>query len=523
MNASKLSELEQLALTNQDWISTIKAFQPRDWQSYIEEIYQIPFFEEHQIQITDQLLSYQEMYRYKILLAEYKDQFILILPSPWHNSLSSLLKPTEEKVDIYFSSIVFIEHYLQKIQSFSSTQNEENHSLHTDLQNENIEILSLSSIANAENEVIQIVNSTLYEAYIQKASDIHFENYAGGLHIRYRLDGILISIKKIQNYTLIQQIVSRIKVLAELDIGERRIPQDGRFSVNLEHKILDFRVSIMPGVFGEDAVLRILDKDGILKEGQQLSLNDLGYPPDFQGQLRQIASQPYGMVLLTGPTGSGKTTTVYALINETLKPYEKLITVEDPVEYALNNALQIPINEKKGLTFAKGLRSILRHDPDKILVGEIRDKETGEIAIQAALTGHLVFTTVHANHVFDVIGRFQHMEIDQYNLVSALNGIVAQRLIRLLCKHCKKPNGTYEFLAMGCSECNHTGYKGRKAIAEILVLNDELKELIINRASIREMKQISSQHGLLSMRDYAMSLVDIGETTLEEVNRVTFQ
>ena len=363
----------------------------------------------------------------------------------------------------------------------------------------------------------------MYEAYIQKASDIHFENFSGGLHIRYRIDGILISIKKIQNHNLVQQIISRIKVLAELDIGERRIPQDGRFSVKLEHKILDFRVSIMPGVFGEDAVLRILDKDGILKEGQQLSLNDLGYPADFQGQLRQIASQPYGMVLLTGPTGSGKTTTVYALINETLKAYEKLITVEDPVEYALNNALQIPINEKKGLTFAKGLRSILRHDPDKILVGEIRDKETGEIAIQAALTGHLVFTTVHANHVFDVIGRFQHMEIDQYNLVSALNGIVAQRLIRVLCKHCKKPNEANEFQVIGCSECSFTGYKGRKAIAEILILNDELKELIINKASVREMKQISSQYGLLSMRDYAMSLVDTGETTLEEVNRVTFQ
>ncbi len=523
MDKNKLSELEHLALTNQDWISSIKDCQPNDWQSYIEALYQIPFFEEYQIKIDDRFLSYQEMYRYKILLALYNDQYILILPSPWHNNLSSLLKNAEEKINIYFSYIHFIEHYLQKIQSFSSTQQEESCTLHNDQKNENIETLSLNSIANAENEVIKLVNSTLYEAYIQKASDIHFENFSGGLHIRYRIDGILISIKKIQNHNLVQQIISRIKVLAELDIGERRIPQDGRFSVKLEHKILDFRVSIMPGVFGEDAVLRILDKDGILKEGQHLSLNDLGYPADFQGQLRQIASQPYGMVLLTGPTGSGKTTTVYALINETLKAYEKLITVEDPVEYALNNALQIPINEKKGLTFAKGLRSILRHDPDKILVGEIRDKETGEIAIQAALTGHLVFTTVHANHVFDVIGRFQHMEIDQYNLVSALNGIVAQRLIRVLCKHCKKPNEANEFRVIGCSECSFTGYKGRKAIAEILILNDELKELIINKASVREMKQISSQYGLLSMRDYAMSLVDTGETTLEEVNRVTFQ
>lgn len=523
MDTKKLSELEQMALTNQDWIQNIKVEQSDNWQNFIEEIYQIPYFDKESIELTDQFLSYQDMYRYNILLAKYNNQFLLIIPSPWHQNLSSLLKKSEEPILICFSSLNYIEQYLQKIQSFSLNQDNELNSLSTDAKNETIEVLSLSNIANAENEVIKIVNSTLYEAYIQKASDIHFENYAGGLHIRYRLDGILISIKKINKSSFIQQIISRIKVLAELDIGERRIPQDGRFSVKLEEKILDFRVSIMPGVFGEDAVLRILDKDGILKEGQQLSLNDLGYPTTSQDQLRKIANQPYGMVLLTGPTGSGKTTTVYALINETLKPYEKLITVEDPVEYALNNALQIPINEKKGLTFAKGLRSILRHDPDKILVGEIRDKETGEIAIQAALTGHLVFTTVHANHVFDVIGRFQHMEIDQYNLVSALNGIIAQRLIRLLCLDCKQPNGISGYIATGCPKCNFTGYKGRKAIAEILILNDELKELIINKASIREMKKLSSQHGLLSLRDHAMHLIDTGETTLEEVNRVTFQ
>lgn len=519
-----LNTLKNKALNHENWLEQVSSEQVTQLITQLESLYKIPYWDmDIQLNISDHLISYQEMFRYNILLAKHHEQDVLILPSPWHFNLSSLLKNKVQNTQIYFSNPEFIKQHLQQVQSFSSNALDQEHAHQSDTaNNEHVEVISLNSIANATNEVIQTVNAALYDAYIKKASDIHFENISGRLVIRYRLDGILIKVKHIYQTELAQQIVSRIKVLAELDIGERRIPQDGRFTISLEHKLLDFRVSIIPGIFGEDAVLRILDKDGILKQGQKLLLSDLGYNQQYREKLHQIASQPYGMVLMTGPTGSGKTTTVYALINETLKPYEKLITIEDPVEYALDNVLQVPINAKKGLTFAKGLRSILRHDPDKILVGEIRDKETGEIAIQAALTGHLVFTTVHANNVFDVVGRFQHMEIDQFNFVSALNGIIAQRLIRILCPHCKKQEqGSY--IALGCKTCNQTGYKGRKAIAEILVLDDVLKDMIIHRASLAEMKQKALQYGIRSMRAQALEMVEKGETSLEEVNRVTFQ
>ncbi|KXZ69142.1 GspE/PulE family protein [Acinetobacter venetianus] len=519
-----LNILKNKALNHENWLEQVSSEQVTQLITQLESLYKIPYWDmDIQLNISDHSISYQEMFRYNILLAKHHEQDILILPSPWHFNLSSLLKNEVQNTHIYFSNPEFIKQHLQQIQSFSSNTLDQEHAHQSDTENsEHIEVISLNSIANATNEVIQTVNAALYDAYIKKASDIHFENISGGLVIRYRLDGILIKVKQIYQTELAQQIVSRIKVLAELDIGERRIPQDGRFTISLEHKLLDFRVSIIPGIFGEDAVLRILDKDGILKQGQKLLLSDLGYNQPYREKLHQIASQPYGMVLMTGPTGSGKTTTVYALINETLKPFEKLITIEDPVEYALDNVLQVPINAKKGLTFAKGLRSILRHDPDKILVGEIRDKETGEIAIQAALTGHLVFTTVHANNVFDVVGRFQHMEIDQFNFVSALNGIIAQRLIRLLCPNCKKQQQDH-YIASGCKTCNQTGYKGRKAIAEILVLDDVLKDMIIHRASLAEMKQKALQYGIRSMREQALEMVAKGETSLEEVNRVTFQ
>lgn len=523
-NQIHLNTLKAKALNHENWLERIEADQLPELISYLETLYKIPYWDSNSgLEISDHVISYQEMFRYNILLAKHHDQHVFILPSPWHFNLSSLLKGEVQNTQIYFSNPELIKQHLQQIQSFSNSQMDQEHIHQGDSANsELIEVISLNSIANATNEVIQTVDAALYDAYIKKASDIHFENISGGLIIRYRLDGILIKVKQIYQTELAQQIVSRIKVLAELDIGERRVPQDGRFTINLEHKLLDFRVSIIPGIFGEDAVLRILDKDGILKQGQKLQLSDLGYNQQYREKLHQIANQPYGMVLMTGPTGSGKTTTVYALINETLKPYEKLITIEDPVEYALDNVLQVPINAKKGLTFAKGLRSILRHDPDKILVGEIRDKETGEIAIQAALTGHLVFTTVHANNVFDVVGRFQHMEIDQFNFVSALNGIIAQRLIRLLCSNCKVQEQNH-YIASGCKECNHTGYKGRKAIAEILVLDDALKDMIIHRASLAEMKQKALEYGISSMREQALEMVANGETSLEEVNRVTFK
>ena len=328
--------------------------------------------------------------------------------------------------------------------------------------------------------------------------------------------------------------------MAELDIAERRVPQDGRFKVAMRGREIDLRVSIMPGVFGEDAVLRILDRQQLADELQGISLERLGFRGDMLAGIRRLSREPYGMFLVTGPTGSGKTTTLYAAISEINTGQDKIITIEDPVEYQLPGILQIPVNEKKGLTFARGLRSILRHDPDKIMVGEIRDPETAQIAVQSALTGHLVFTTVHANNVFDVIGRFMHMGVDPYSFVSSLNGILAQRLVRLNCPHCQEalapepaqlagsglaPDAAagFDFRAgRGCGQCRGSGYKGRRAIAELLPLNDEIRELIAARAAIRQVKEAARRAGVRDLRAAALDMVRRGETTLDEINRVTF-
>jgi general secretion pathway protein E len=338
---------------------------------------------------------------------------------------------------------------------------------------------------------------------------------------------------------LAEQVISRIKVMSELDIAERRVPQDGRFRVSIGGREIDLRVSIMPSIHGEDAVLRVLDKQSLSEQASGLRLTGLGFTEEMAALLRKLAALPYGMMLVTGPTGSGKTTTLYAAITEINHGHDKIVTIEDPVEYQLPGVLQIPVNEKKGLTFARGLRSILRHDPDKIMVGEIRDPETAQIAIQSALTGHLVFTTVHANNVFDVLGRFTHMGVDPYAFVSALNGILAQRLVRVNCPHCAeddKPSaelladsglagvdvGAFRFRAgRGCGQCRGTGYKGRKAIAEVLSLSDEIRELIVDRAPIRKIKEAAVRHGTRFLRESAMDLVRAGETTLAEINRVT--
>jgi general secretion pathway protein E len=358
--------------------------------------------------------------------------------------------------------------------------------------------------------------------------------------IKYRVDGVLSKVGSVATSDLAEQTVSRIKVMSELDISERRIPQDGRFRVSLQGRLVDLRVSIIPSIHGEDAVLRILDKQSLSDQMQGLQLTSLGFDEEIAALLRRLASEPYGMMLVTGPTGSGKTTTLYAAISEINTGSEKIVTIEDPVEYQLPGVLQIPVNEKKGLSFARGLRSILRHDPDKIMVGEIRDPETAQIAIQSALTGHLVFTTVHANNVFDVIGRFMHMGVDMYSLVSALNGVLAQRLLRINCKHCEAvahppaellqasgltPDDVkgWRFRAgKGCGHCRGSGFKGRKAIAEVLHLNDEIRELIIARAPIRQLKQAAQANGTRLLRESALDLVRRGETTLGEINRVTF-
>lgn len=402
------------------------------------------------------------------------------------------------------------------------------------------EEISLNSIAQDESQVVRLVNSTLYDAHRAGASDIHFENAQEGLGIRYRIDGVLGAARQLADAVMTEQVISRLKVMAELDIGERRIPQDGRFSVAIGGREIDFRVSIMPGLFGEDAVLRILDRQALATDFSRLTLSSLGFDDDSRDTIRRLANQPHGMLLVTGPTGSGKTTSLYATLSEINHGEDKIVTIEDPVEYQLPGVLQIPVNEKKGLTFARGLRSILRHDPDRILVGEIRDRETAEIAVQAALTGHLVYTTVHANNVFDVLGRFRHMGIDPYSLVTALNGVVAQRLIRLLCRHCAAPEVPdmallqasgltpeaavgHDFrAARGCSHCRGTGYQGRRALAEVLVLDDHLRELILQQASLRALKEAARIRGMRSMREQALRAVQRGESTLQEINRVTF-
>lgn len=402
------------------------------------------------------------------------------------------------------------------------------------------EEISLKSIAKDESQVVRLVNSTLYDAHKSGVSDIHFENTSHGLVVKYRIDGVLSLSRQLPDRTLAEQVISRLKVMAELDIGEKRIPQDGRFAVGMAGREIDFRVSVMPGLFGEDAVLRILDKQSLTAELAQLSLDLLGIEPAAQQTIRRLATQPYGMLLVTGPTGSGKTTTLYATLSEINRGDDKIITIEDPVEYQLPGVLQIPVNERKGLTFARGLRSILRHDPDRILVGEIRDRETAEIAVQAALTGHLVFTTVHANNVFDVLSRFRHMGVDAYSFVTALNGVVAQRLLRLNCSYCSEvwqpdeaeiaasglaPSafaGHALRRGRGCVHCRGTGYKGRRALTEVLVLGDELKELILQQAPMARLKDAARRSGMTFMRQAAVQAVERGETTLQEINRVTF-
>ena len=400
--------------------------------------------------------------------------------------------------------------------------------------------LSLKSINEDTNPIIKLINSTLYDALKVGASDIHLECSNTGLAVKYRIDGVMANIGGVQGIDNADQAISRVKVMAQLDISERRIPQDGRFKVVVQGREVDFRVSIMPSVFGEDAVLRVLDRKALSDQAQGLSLQALGFDAKTISQFRKLASEPYGMLLVTGPTGSGKTTSLYAAISEVNTGHDKIITIEDPVEYQLPGVLQIPVNEKKGLTFARGLRSILRHDPDKIMVGEIRDAETAQIAVQAALTGHLVFTTVHANNVLDVIGRFMHMGVDPYNFVSAMNGIIAQRLIRGICPHCAEDytpdsqlleesgispsmSASMNFkFAKGCGHCRGTGYKGRKAVAELLILNDELREMIVAREPIRKLKEAAKRSGMTTIREAAIAAVGSGITTLQEINRVTF-
>ncbi len=399
-------------------------------------------------------------------------------------------------------------------------------------------VITLSSINDDTSQVIKLVNSTIYDALKLQASDIHLETDTGSLHVLYRIDGVLVPITQVQGQDMAEQIISRIKVMAELDIAERRIPQDGRFRVRVNGREIDFRVSVMPNIFGEDAVLRLLDRQSLTEQAKALKLDNLGLDAHTMLEIRKLANKPHGMLLVTGPTGSGKTTTLYAAITEIHTGRDKIITIEDPVEYRLPRVLQIPVNEKKGLTFARGLRSILRHDPDKIMVGEIRDDETAQIAVQAALTGHLVFTTVHANNVFDVLGRFLHMGVDAYSFAAALNGIVAQRLLRINCTHCavditptddqlelasltRTQSKHWQFKAgQGCGHCRGTGFKGREAVAEVLMLDDTLRELIVTRAPTSALKEYAKKLGFKPLNESVLQWLSQGQTTIEEVLRV---
>jgi type IV pilus assembly protein PilB len=404
------------------------------------------------------------------------------------------------------------------------------------------EVLDLDRLATDSemSPIIKLVDTIVYNAMESRASDIHIETRDTEVQVKYRIDGALYQKVDPIDLAYHQTLISRIKVMSELDIAERRVPQDGRFRVRYKGRTVDFRVSIMPTVHGEDAVIRILDKEQINEEFKNLDLNVVGFDPDDLRKFRRYIAEPYGMVLVTGPTGSGKTTTLYAALNEIRNEEDKIITIEDPVEYQLHGITQIPVNEKKGLTFARGLRSILRHDPDKIMVGEIRDEETAQIAIQSALTGHLVFTTVHANNVIDVIGRFLNMGVEPYNFVSSLNCVLAQRLVRVLCTFCRRayhPTDTelaesglhpeehaarVFYANVGCDACNHTGYRGRTAIHELLDLSDNIREMIVERRPGSEVRRSAEAEGLTSLRESALKKVFSGISTLHEINRVTF-
>jgi type II secretory ATPase GspE/PulE/Tfp pilus assembly ATPase PilB-like protein len=404
------------------------------------------------------------------------------------------------------------------------------------------EVLDLERLTGDEemSPIIKLVYTVVLNALERRASDIHIETRDSDVVVKYRIDGALYRAADPIDIAHHQTIVQRIKVMSELDIAERRVPQDGRFRIMIRGRKIDFRVSIMPSIYGENVVIRILDKEQINESFRDLNLDVVGFAPGDLKKFRKFIAEPYGMVLVTGPTGSGKTTTLYAALNEIKNEEDKIITIEDPVEYQLQGITQIPVNEKKGLTFARGLRSILRHDPDKIMVGEIRDSETAQIAIQSALTGHLVFTTVHANNVIDVIGRFLNMGVEPYNFVSSLNCVLAQRLVRILCTHCKRRHQPTDqdlsesglnpdkyrnevfYQSTGCEVCNMTGYRGRTAIHELLNVTDSIREIIIERRPGSEVRRAARAEGLTSLRESAIAKVFLGVTTLHEINRVTF-
>jgi type IV pilus assembly protein PilB len=519
--------------------------------------YRCEFVDLKETQIDHELFGHVPvdlMFRYNFVpLAARNGTLDIALADPRNlNLIDELSILLDKKLRIKVASLAQISDLLKKTEQSQRVLDEVTEGFALDVvadeenPDETLSIDKLSAVDSDIAPVIKLVDTTIYNSLERRASDIHIETRDQEVVIKYRIDGVLQyampPIAKEWHAT----IISRIKVMSELDIAERRVPQDGRFRVRYKGRLIDFRVSIMPTVHGEDAVLRVLDKESMSEKFSALTLDVVGFSNADVTKFRRYIKEPYGMVLVTGPTGSGKTTTLYAAVSEIKNDEDKIITIEDPVEYQLKGITQIPVNEKKGLTFARGLRSILRHDPDKILVGEIRDQETAQIAINAALTGHLVFTTVHANNVFDVLGRFLNMGVEPYNFMSALNCILAQRLVRLICEHCKRPT-TYDmeylkesglvgadgelkaewrgvtfYEGAGCFECGGTGYHGRTAIHELLNLTEDIRQMILEKRPALEVKRASKAGGMTFLRDSALDKVREGLSTLREVNKVTF-
>jgi len=487
------------------------------------------------------------MFRYNFVpLEQLENKLVIAVSDPSKlmviDEISGLLG---QKISVRVSTLSQITDLLKKTEQSQRVLDEATEGLTFDVlsseesADENLSIEKLTSEEDI-SPIIRLVDTMVFTALERRASDIHLETFDDSLLVKYRIDGVLQQAMAPIAREHHQTILSRIKVMSELDIAERRVPQDGRFRVRYKGRLIDFRVSIMPTVHGENAVLRVLDKESMSETFKQLTLDVVGFAEKDLFRFRRYIREPYGMVLVTGPTGSGKTTTLYAALNEIKSDEDKIITIEDPVEYQIRGITQIPVNEKKGLTFARGLRSILRHDPDKILVGEIRDQETAQIAINSALTGHLVFTTVHANNVVDVIGRFLNMGVEPYNFVSALNCILAQRLVRTICADCKRPvNYDHDALRLsgldprewsgftfqegaGCIECGGTGYRGRTAIHELLELNDRIREMILERKPSSEIRRVARDEGMSFLRESALERIRLGLTTLKEINKVTF-
>ena len=513
---------------------------------HLAERYRLEFVDMERFQLDANLfrsVPAELMFRYGFVPHRREGETLVVVVAdptdiPMLDELSLLL---ENPIKVTVGSASAIQALLQKSQGSQRALEDatESFRLLKETKDEE-ESLTVERLTSDISPVIRLVDSTILTAIQRRTSDIHIETQDDAMHVKYRIDGILQTAMRPIDKKFHGPIISRIKVMAELDVAEKRIPQDGRFKLRVSGKNIDFRVSIMPSIHGEDAVIRILDKESISEQFRELRLDILGFPALELKRFRKQIAEPYGMVLVTGPTGSGKTTTLYAALSEIRSPEDKIITIEDPVEYQLDNITQIPINEKKGLTFARGLRSILRHDPDKIMVGEIRDEETAQIAIQSALTGHLVFTTVHANNVIDVLGRFRNMGVEPVQFIAGLNCVMAQRLVRVICHHCKrqievsvatlKESGmpvhyadahTF-FEGAGCIECGGTGYKGRTAICEILVLSDRIREMILEREPSSEVKRVAREEGMRFLREAAIDLVINGVTTFNEINKVTF-